>query len=421
MFPLSTPLTVRRELGSAAGGLPVLLWMLAAIGMLWADVSWSEQIDGMGGYHKLLMIPLLLAQFRRSGQAKWVLLGFLTSSVVLMIVSWGLALIPGLTWRGRQGVGLPVKDYILQSEIFAIVAFGLLGQAAELWRARKGSSRSFSGLLAMSFFANVAYVATGRTTLVAMAVLLLLFGLRRFGWKGALGVCLTGAVMAGAFWASSPYLRQRVLPAVEQIRTHGSGEISTIGLRLEYWKKSVAFIAEAPMLGQGTGTIPQLFRRGAAAHTAPYLRTVNPHNQVLAVAIELGLPGAIVLIAMWIAHVGLFRPAYADRLVRAHRRFREHRLVAVQLAPVRLQQRMALCPRCRCLGRCDIAGPTNAGVKSGSRTTKREQAKSGASRAQGWTMTTRKPMNQSSRQECCRVSHYRRSKITFNLERALGA
>ena len=270
---------MRRELGSAAGGLPVLLWMLAAIGMLWADVSWSERIEGMGGYHKLLMIPLLLAQFRRDGQAKWVLLGFLTSTVVLMIVSWGLALIPGLTWRGRQGVGLPVKDYILQSELFAIVAFGLLGQAAELWRAHRRKLALVLWLLAMSFFANVAYVATGRTTLVAIAVLLLLFGLHRFGWKGALGVCVTGAVIAAAFWASSPYLRQRVLPAVEQIRTHGSGEISTIGLRLDYWKGSVAFIAEAPILGQGTGTIPQLFRRGAARKRlpicAPSIRTTS--------------------------------------------------------------------------------------------------------------------------------------------------
>ena len=31
--------SVRRELFSAAGGLPVLLWVLAAVGMLWADAS----------------------------------------------------------------------------------------------------------------------------------------------------------------------------------------------------------------------------------------------------------------------------------------------------------------------------------------------------------------------------------------------
>ena len=58
---------LRRELASAAGGLPVLLWVLAAVGMLWADVSWSERIYGLGGFHRLLVIPLLLAEFRRSG------------------------------------------------------------------------------------------------------------------------------------------------------------------------------------------------------------------------------------------------------------------------------------------------------------------------------------------------------------------
>ena len=42
---------------------------------------------------------------------------------------------PGLSWRGRE-LGVPVKNYIVQSTIFAICAFGLIGQAAELWRTR---------------------------------------------------------------------------------------------------------------------------------------------------------------------------------------------------------------------------------------------------------------------------------------------
>src|ERR1700719_2012775 len=36
-------------------------------------------------------------------------------------------------------------------------------------------------------------------------------------------------------------------------------------------------------------------------------RLVNPHNQTFAVAIQIGLLGAIVLWAMWIAHFRLFR------------------------------------------------------------------------------------------------------------------
>ena len=37
------------------------------------------------------------------------------------------------------------------------------------------------------------------------------------------------------------------------------------------------------------------------------LASENPHNQTFAVAIQLGLAGAVVLFAMWMAHLSLFR------------------------------------------------------------------------------------------------------------------
>jgi O-antigen ligase len=39
---------------------------------------------------------------------------------------------------------------------------------------------------------------------------------------------------------------------------------------------------------------------------ASSVATVNPHNQIFAVAIQLGLLGAAVLVAMWAAHFPLF-------------------------------------------------------------------------------------------------------------------
>ena len=309
LVPTLDPSSVRREVLSAAGGLPLLLWALGAVGMLWADVSWSDRIAGLSGFHKLLFIPLLLAQFRRSDHAKWAILGFLASSVVLLVVSWALVLTPGIPWRwrGHKSLGVPVKDYIMQSVIFAICAFGLLGQAAELWRVRALHSIVLL-LVALAFIANIAYVATARTTLVVMAVMFVLFAVRQFGWKGALGAALIGALLTGAVWASSPYLRQRVSAAVEELQIYGAGDVNTpTGLRIEYWKKSLAFIAEAPLIGHGTGTIPALFRRDTTATTNPALITTNPHSQILAVMIELGLVGAAALIAMWLAHLALFR------------------------------------------------------------------------------------------------------------------
>src|SRR5271154_6982887 len=81
----------RRELLTAAGGLPVLLWLLAAVGMLWADVPWTERIDGLGGFHRLLVLPLLLAQFRRSEFGPCACYGFLASATVVLVLSSLLA------------------------------------------------------------------------------------------------------------------------------------------------------------------------------------------------------------------------------------------------------------------------------------------------------------------------------------------
>jgi hypothetical protein len=298
--------TRMRELATAAGGLPVLLWTLGALGMLWADVSWSERLAGLNGFHKLLLIPLLMAHYRRGGNAWWAILGFLASSGVLLVVSWALVLTPGLEWRGDRNFGVPVKDYIFQSEIFAVCAFGLIGQAAALWRERRRSFALVLMLVAALFASNIAYVATSRTTLIVAAALVLLFGLRQFGWRGGLAAVLVGGMVAGIVWVSSPYLRERVAQAIEDVRSYDPSHLDTsAGLRFEYWSKSLTFVAEAPVIGHGTGSIAELFERAATPQTIPTAITTNPHNQLLAVALQLGVIGVLALIAMWMAHLAL--------------------------------------------------------------------------------------------------------------------
>jgi O-antigen ligase len=274
--------------------------------MFWADVDWSERIAGLSGFHKLLVIPLLLAQFRRSENASWAILALLASAVTLLLVSWAMVLFPDLL-PVKITPGVPVKDYLFQSSLFAICALGLIGWTTELGRDRARLAILLV-LGAILFFANIIYVAVSRTTLVVLPILLLLFGFRRFGWKGAIGVCLIGGALAAAAWESSPYLRVRLEYAVKEVDIYMSQDrITSAGLRLEYWKRSLGFIAEAPIVGHGTGTIPALFRRGTNAATDEQLITSNPHNQVLTVGIEIGGLGVVLLIAMWIAHVALFR------------------------------------------------------------------------------------------------------------------
>jgi O-antigen ligase len=300
--------STRREVMSLAGGLPVLLWALAAIGMLWAHVGWNEAIQGLRGFHKLLVIPLLFVQFRRSQAAKWAIFGFFISALILLVLSW-LTPYPGLWGREKADVGVPVKDYIAQSGIFAICAFGLLGQAAEWRRGGQIHLALAAAFVAAGFIANIIFVATARSTLVVMLVLLVLFALRQFAWKGRLALGLLACVLVGLSWASSSYLRERVSHIAAEVEDYrASSAMNSVGLRLELWKKSIELVAESPLIGHGTGAMDALFPRAPPGPTDTELFVQgNPHNQILAVALQLGLIGAILLIAMWIVHLSLFR------------------------------------------------------------------------------------------------------------------
>jgi O-antigen ligase len=305
LIPTLDVATLRREVQSLAGGLPVLLWLLGLVGMLWADIPWAERFAGLGGFNKLLLIPLVLAQFRRSGRGRFVLYGFLASCVALLIASF-VTWFPGFQVSGKAP-GIPVRDYIAQSSEFLICAFALLGVAFEACRARSWMLAGGAGLLAALFVANIMMIATGRTGLVVVALLLVLFGFRLLGWKGIIAGCIAAVVLGAIGWIASPFLRVRVMQSINETQEfQSSNDPSPTGQRLELWQRSLGFIKTAPVIGHGTGSIPDQFHRTAVGEGLSGLHANNPHSQVFAVAIQIGFVGVAVLIAMWLAHLMLF-------------------------------------------------------------------------------------------------------------------
>jgi hypothetical protein len=152
----------------------------------------------------------------------------------------------------------------------------------------------------------VFFIATSRTELVVIAVLLIVGGARISGIKGALGGLMAFAILAAVVWNASPYLRDRIAHGEWEIQEYSEkGSPTSIGLRLDWWRKSVELIAKAPLLGYGTGSIRSLY----AAHGPENAEfsTTNPHNQIITVTLQLGLVGMATLFAMWFFHLMLFR------------------------------------------------------------------------------------------------------------------
>ncbi len=304
--------SVRRAIATAAGGLPVLLWLLAAIGMLWADVGWSDRFGGLSGFHRLLAIPLLLVQFRRSERGVWVLNGFFAAAVVLLLASWISYFNPDLKWpwpHNNPLLGVPVKNVISQSTIFVVCALALIWRVCDLSREQNWRTALLLAGLAMLFLANLIFVAAARADIMAAPVLMVLLGWRQFRLQGAVIACLVACLLAAGAWTASPYLRGRLITAVHNVEAYRTSHAdNNVGTHVEFLKKSLTFVAEAPFIGHGTGTIAEMFRRSSIGESgAAAIPTVNPHNQIFAVAIQLGLVGAVLLLAMWLAHYLLFR------------------------------------------------------------------------------------------------------------------
>lgn len=301
---------LKRIAATPAGGIPILLLAFGAAGMSWAHVSPVEQFGGFTSFCKLVFIPLLLHQFCRSDAARYVLIAFFASCILLMAASWLLLLWPGMPWPGTvKTLGVPVKDYIAQSSMAAFCILVTIKLVDNRLQQSRWLSAGVLIALALAFLGNVFYVATSRTALVVLPIALVVLGYRLSSWKGAGGLIVAFAVLIALALPSASFLRIRLASTVAELSSDRSGpEPPAARERLEYWRKSIGFIREAPVFGHGTGTIREQFRQAAVGQTGLAAEvTDNPHSQILGVGIQLGCAGIAVLLAMWGAHFSLFQ------------------------------------------------------------------------------------------------------------------
>jgi O-antigen ligase len=168
----------------------------------------------------------------------------------------------------------------------------------------------FVGLLVVCFIDTMAFIVASRSAIVTMPIMLAAVALVHIRLRTTL--ILIGAMIAlvGVLWMTTNDLRwgpKRLLRDYQLYKTQES--VTSIGLRLEFWKKSLRFFSEAPVIGHGTGSLRPLFERAAADYVDPAQKGIisNPHNQTLNIAVQWGTVGVILLYAMWLVHLLLFR------------------------------------------------------------------------------------------------------------------
>lgn len=291
--------------------LPIALFLLALVGTLWSEASWGARFYAVNPTTKLLVLPVLIYHFERSSRGHLVFIAFLVSCALLSVMSWLVFFHPPLSLKPDEpSRGIFVKNYIDQSQEFTLCAVALAFPIVKLLQQKRVRLAALLTAIALSFFVNMAFVVISRTALVTVPIMLAVFGLLHLKWRSVLIIFAALAALAALTWQTSSTLHNTIETFSVQYELYKDKGIPTsIGLRLEFWRKSLGFFAEAPLVGHGTGSTRGLFEQAATGGPNQASNEVigNPHNQTLNVAVQWGVVGIIILYAMWAVHLLLFR------------------------------------------------------------------------------------------------------------------
>jgi FkbM family methyltransferase len=165
-----------------------------------------------------------------------------------------------------------------------------------------------TALLALLFFADIFLIFVSKTGMLEAFALLGLFLVWFGGWRRALLIAAPLVLIIALALSASAPAQHRLAEFASDIRADKISQqsISTASRR-DFWIKAIGFIKQDPLFGHGTGSTKSLYQSLEASRPSPYGEAVpDPHNQFLAVAIQVGLVGGALLLSMWAAHFFLF-------------------------------------------------------------------------------------------------------------------
>lgn len=274
----------------------VALFLLYGFGTLYSPVPWEESLGVWSKYLKLLLIPIIVSllddkQWRRRAAD-----AFLWGMLLVLVVSY----LKFLGWIPHVDNGqgyIMFKNRITHNIFMAFTVYLLLVRAY-----LHASRRVLWACLALVAAANVLFLVNGRTGQLLLLMMLVFFLAQNWGKRGAAVGIIGIAALATAFvvfFGQNDLQKIRLLQVQSEIQSHqheGPTKTSS-GLRLEFYKNSLAIATERPWLGWGTGSFKAVY----ALHERnnPYATAVdNPHNEYLLTIQQLGFFGLITLLVM---------------------------------------------------------------------------------------------------------------------------
>jgi O-antigen ligase len=271
------------------------LFLLLSIGTLYSTATFQDATHVLMKYRKLLWVALLIPFLQDPQWRRWATAAFLAAMLVTLCLSYAHLL---HAWF----IKLPLdnatvfKNHIAQNFLMAFTVYLLLhfsfNPQIKKW------IRIFAAIAAIFAICNIFIFVQGRTGYVVLVALLMLIAWQQFGLRGILvGTGIITLLLSTLFFASQSF-QQRIIHTAQEVETYQtSNAITSAGLRLEFYKKTLQIIQLNPLIGQGTGSLANAYANLTTESTgASSVKTLNPHNEYLMITAQIGIVGLLLFL-----------------------------------------------------------------------------------------------------------------------------
>ena len=275
----------------------LIVFFSLIIGLTYTTAPGTTGFAVLRKYRELLYIPVLSCFFTQPRYRKWAWYAFTAASILTLISSYLMEF--KLMGLNRYGT-FTLKSRITHSIFIAFFAFFCLH--------RYFDAKKYRLLYLLIFIVcihNLYFVTAGRTGQTIFLLLIPLLAVQRFSKKGMmLSLCLLGFLLVSYFHFSdkSSRLHQGLETAETFFNPQHRLKAVESDIRLKFWNNAIELIKERPLLGFGTGSFGQEYRRitGDKSETLE-----NPHNEYLLFTVQGGLIGLML-------HLGFLYSQYRE-------------------------------------------------------------------------------------------------------------
>ena len=267
------------------------------ISTFYGPASWHDALNALGGWRRLLLVPLCVAVFDDPASKRLVckvfLMMCLLGALVSFVTEWEQTPI-----LHKLPPGVSFHNYTVQALSFSVAIIiciaAIMRPKAFAGDRLLGDRRIMAAAIAVLAF-DVVFVLWGRSGylgLLVMAVAVVTF-LVRGSWRMKALAGLGVLICVGLLLGSSAQVRGRIEQALREFETADQSAIPTsLGYRAAFWPTTLRMVRDHPIFGVGTGGFADGYRPyGQSVEGWRGDDTGDPHNQFLKILGEQGLIG----------------------------------------------------------------------------------------------------------------------------------